>query len=84
MVDPLVALGTVGLAVIAMISTAIWTVASVRTTTAVLAVELRQLRECIDALRTKLTNSAEALQKLEHRMTLLEERCIHAKLAEAR
>jgi hypothetical protein len=64
----------VGLAltVIAMVSTAIWIVASVRTTTAVLTEQIKQLRYSIEKLYEKHDSSAEAVRNLEHRLTQLE------------
>lgn len=71
--DTLFMVASMLMAIVSMVCTAIWTVANVKSTTAVLAVELRQLREAITRLDGKASSVQEANSKLEIRVTVLEE-----------
>ena len=67
-------LGALLLTVVSMIVTAVWTVGSVRTTTAVLAERIDNLREAIANIVEKLGNYGETVRRIEHRVTLLEQK----------
>ena len=65
--------GQVLVAVLSMIGIAGYTVMNVKTATAVLGEKINSLKKSIDSLREARQDHDEAIRKLEHRVTVLEQ-----------